>query len=104
MGPSFHQPLAGERVDHNQSQTERVRWTKPADESGDSIYDLFTPPIIYLIDGNLTTSLPEKAEVRKTEEFGLSYGVFRKNYRYKMRGFSNTRLFEDTDPGIKEKG
>ena len=92
--PSFHQPLAGERVDHNQSQTERVRWTKPADESGDSIYDLFTPPIIYLIDGNLTTSLPEKAEVRKTEEFGLSLRSFQKKpYRYKMRGFSNTATF-----------
>ena len=103
--PSFHQPLGGEIVDHNQSQTERVRWTKPADESGDSIYDLFTPPIIYLIDGNLTTSLPEKVEVRKMEEFGLSLRSFQnKPYRFKMRGFSNTApFFEDTEPGIKDK-
>ena len=103
--PLFHQPLGREIVDHNQSQTERVRWTKPADESGDSIYDLFTPPIIYLIDGNLTTSLPEKVEVRKMEEFGLSLRSFQnKPYRFKMRGFSNTApFFEDTEPGIKDK-
>ena len=64
----------------------------------------FTPPIIYLIDGNLTTSLPEKAEVRKTEEFGLSLRSFQKKpYRYKMRGFRIPPFFEDTDPGIKEK-
>ena len=102
---SFHQPLSGERAEHNQTQTDRVRWTKPVDESGDSIYDLFTPPIIYLIDGNLTTSLPEKEEVRKTEEFGLSLRSFQKKpYRFKMRGFSNTApFFEDTDPAIKDK-
>ena len=102
---SLHQPLSTERVDHNQTKTDRVRWTKPADESGDSIYDLFTPPIIYLIDGNLTTSLPEKVEVRKTEEFGLTLQSFQKKpYRFKMRGFSNTApFFEDLDPMVKEK-
>ena len=102
---SLHQPLSTERVDHNQTKTDRVRWTRPADESGDSIYDLFTPPIIYLIDGNLTTSLPEKVEVRKTEEFGLTLQSFQKKpYRFKMRGFSNTApFFEDMDPGIKDR-
>ncbi len=102
---SFHQPLIGVIAEHNQTQTDRVRWTKPIDESGDSIYDLFTPPIIYLIDGNLTTSLPEKKEVRKTEEFGLSLRSFQKKpYRFKMRGFSNTApFFEDMDPTIKDK-
>lgn len=102
---SLHQPLHAEKVDHNQTKTDRVRWTKPLDESGDSIYDLFTPPIIYLIEGNLTTSLPEKMEVRKTEEFGLSLQSFQKKpYRFKMRGFSNTApFFEDMDPGIKDR-
>ena len=102
---SLHQPLHAEKVDHNQTKTDRVRWTKPLDESGDSIYDLFTPPIIYLIDGNLTTSVPEKVEVRKTEEFGLSLQSFQKKpYRFKMRGFSNTApSFEDLDPTIKDR-
>ena len=102
---SLHQGLQADKVDHNQTKPDRVRWTKPIDESGDSIYDLFTPPIIYLIDGNLTTSLPKKVEVRKTEEFGLSLLSFQKKpYRFKMRGFSNTApFFEDTDPGIKDR-
>ena len=57
-------------------------------------YTISSPPIIYLIDGNLTTSLPEKVEVRKMEEFGLSLRSFQnKPYRFKMRGFSNTALF-----------
>jgi len=102
---SLHQPLHAERVDNNQTKTDRVRWTKTLDESGDSIYDLFTPPIIYLIDGNLTTSLPEKVEVLKTEKFGLSLLRFQKKpYRFKMRGFSNTApFFEDMDPTIKDR-
>ena len=101
---SLHQPLRGFKVDDNQTKPDRVRWTKPSDESGDSIYDLFTPPIIYLIDGNLTTSLPEKVEVRKTEEFGLSLTSFQKKpYRFKMKGFSNVGpYFEDLDPSIKD--
>ena len=101
---SLHQPLRGFKVDDNLTKPDRVRWTKPSDESGDSIYDLFTPPIIYLIDGNLTTSRPEKVEVRKTEEFGLSLISFQKKpYRFKMRGFSNVGpYFEDLDPSIKD--
>ena len=40
-------------------------------DTNTSIYDLFTPPIIYLVDGELTTSLPEiPQEVEKEESLG----------------------------------
>lgn len=103
---SLHQAFAEKKDDENETKTERVRWTKTDDDTGDSIYDLFTPPIIYLIDGNLTTSLPEKVEVleEKTEEFGLSLQSFdKKAYRFRMRGFTNKfPFFEDLDLRVKE--
>ena len=36
-----------------------------------NIYDMFTPPIIF-IRGQLTTKLPEKEEAEEIEPFGLS--------------------------------
>ena len=57
---SLYQGLKAVETEGNQTKVDRVRWTKPSEESDDSIYDLFTPPIIYLVDGNLTTKLPEK--------------------------------------------
>jgi hypothetical protein len=103
---SLHQAFAEKKDDENETKTERVRWTKTDDDTGDSIYDLFTPPIIYLIDGNLTTSLPEKVEVveKKNEEFGLSLQSFdKKVYRFRMRGFTNKfPFFEDLDLRVKE--
>ncbi|MDC0157455.1 hypothetical protein OAK38_06820 [Verrucomicrobia bacterium] len=93
--------------DHNDTRVDRVRWTTSAEESNESIYDLFTPPIIYLVDGNLTTKLPEKEVITvvKTEEFGLTLDNFQqKPYRFRMKGFtSEFPFFEDLDPADKEK-
>ena len=49
------------------NQTARVRWQKKSEDMNESIYDTFTPPVIYLIDGRLTTKLPEEpvAEAEK---------------------------------------
>ena len=104
---SLYQGMRSSADDANETKPERVRWTTSAEESDDSIYDLFTPPIIYLIDGNLTAKLPEKVEVQveKVENFGLSLQSFQKKpYRFRMKGFtSEFPFFEDLDPGSKAK-
>ena len=54
---SVYQSKAAFIVDSN--RTTKSRWTNSIGDENSSIYDLFTPPIIYLVDGKLTTSLPE---------------------------------------------
>ena len=52
---------------------ERLKWINSGTEENQSAYDLFTPPIIYIHNGELTTRLPEKeVEEEKIEPFGLS--------------------------------
>ena len=61
------------------NRTEKIRWTNNSNDFNSSIYDLFTPPIIYLVNGELTTSLPEKPEKAvKEEAFGLTLVAFEK--------------------------
>jgi len=104
---SLYQGMNAQHSDHNDTRVDRVRWTTSTEESNESIYDLFTPPIIYLVDGNLTTKLPEKEVITvvKTEEFGLTLDTFQKKpYRFRMKGFtSEFPFFEDMDPANKEK-
>ena len=103
---SLYQALNTDEFEDNQTKVDRARWTKPADDSADSIYDLFTPPIIYLVDGNLTTKLPERiVEDAKVENFGLTLEGFReKPYRFIMSGWGgNVPIFDDTNPQAKIK-
>ncbi len=83
---------------NDSNRTEKSRWTSSATEGNSSIYDLFTPPIIYLVNGELTTTLPEApTEEAKEEEFGLTVVSFEKNhYRLKLASWiGKTPYFED---------
>jgi hypothetical protein len=58
---------------------------------GEPSYDLFTPPVLYVVDGRLETSLPEEAKPEKPpEEFGLRLDVFEKvPYRFRIGSWVN---------------
>ncbi|MDG0964735.1 MAG: hypothetical protein P8O23_06705 [Opitutales bacterium] len=80
------------------NRTERSRWISAPTGGNSTIYDLFTPPIIYLVDGALSTTLPKATEEGDAEEaFGLSLISFDKEvYRFKMSGWiGNAPYFED---------
>jgi len=80
------------------NRTERSRWIGASSGGNSTIYDLFTPPIIYLADGALSTTLPKPDEEEEAEEaFGLSLISFNKEvYRFKMSGWiGNAPYFED---------
>ena len=64
-------------------------WENLGTDQNVSIYDLFTPPLIYLIDGVLTTTLPEApVEEEEKEEFGVSLlGFNLKPYRFRLRSW-----------------
>ena len=104
---SLYQGLGVDETEGNQTKIDRARWTKPAHESVDSIYDLFTPPIIYLVDGNLTTKLPEKVvnTVVKIEDFGLVLEGFQKKaYRFRMSGWiGGVPIFDDQAPDVVQR-
>jgi len=104
---SLYQGLETDEIEGNQTKVDRARWTKPSEDSNDSIYDLFTPPIIYLVDGNLTTTLPEKVVVKEVtvENFGLELeGFEKKAYRFKMSGWiGGVPIFDDRDPGVAQR-
>ena len=104
---SLYQGLGTEETEGNQTKVDRVRWTKPAEESDDSIYDLFTPPIIYLVNGNLTTKLPDKIvqTTEKIEDFGLILeGIEKKPYRFKMSGWiGKVPIFDDQATDVVQR-
>ena len=58
-----YQEKSGILIDSN--RTDKIRWTNNSNDFNSTIYDLFTPPIIYLVNGELTTSLPEEPEKLK---------------------------------------
>ena len=76
----------------------RPEWMEiPADEN-ETIYDLFTPPLIYLIDNKLTTSLPDAPiEEKEKEPFGVSIISFEKiPYRFRLSSWiGNSPYIED---------
>ena len=93
---SVYQPQAQFLSDLN--RTERSRWTSSVTDENSSIYDLFTPPIIYLVEGALSTALPKPPEkIEEEEPFGLTLISFDKEvYRFKMSGWiGKTPYFED---------
>ena len=68
-----------EMMDNN--ITQKVRWTTNFSEENSSIYDLFTPPLIYLVDGSLTTSIPSSNDDAVEEEpFGVTLLSFKKKF------------------------
>lgn len=77
---------------------ERLKWINSGTEENQSAYDLFTPPIIYIHNGELTTRLPEKeVKEEKIEPFGLSLvGVTKAEYPLRLKSWvGNTPYFED---------
>ena len=70
LSPSFYQNTKAEEGE--EYSPERLKWINPRSEENQSDYDLFTPPIIFIHNGELTTRLPEKEEIEeKMEPFGL---------------------------------
>ena len=91
---------------NDSNRTEKSRWTSTSSEENSSIYDLFTPPIIYLVNGELTTTMPEApTEEAKEEEFGLTVVSFEKNhYRLKLSSWiGKTPYFEDLHTKVSSK-
>ena len=67
-------------------------------KKGNPTYDLFTPPVLYVVNGRLETSLPEAARTAKLpENFGLRLAAFEKvPYRFRIRSWiGETPFLED---------
>ena len=73
-------------------------WSQLNRDSNESIYDLFTPPLIYIIDGKLTTTLPEAEIEEVKEKFGATLLNFvKKPYRFRLSSWiGNNPYLEDT--------
>ena len=73
-------------------------WRQLNRDSNESIYDLFTPPLIYIIDGKLTTTLPEAEIEEEKEKFGATLLSFEKKpYRFRLSSWiGNNPYLEDT--------
>ena len=74
------------------------KWTRSNSDQNHSGYDLFTPPVIYVHEGMLTTRLPEsKEEEAPPESFGLILkAANRKSYPYRLCSWiGGTPYFED---------
>lgn len=75
------------------------KWVEASSpEEGEPSYDLFTPPVLYVVNGRLETSLPEEAKSEiPPEEFGLRLVVFEKvPYRFRIRSWiGETPYLED---------
>ena len=84
----------------NNEIIDRIKWEESNFEDNDTIYDLFTPPVIYLVDGSLTTSLPEDPipEIAEQEPFGMELTRFSNEaYPYRLVSWiGETPYFEDT--------
>ena len=77
---------------------EKTRWLAPRSDNNSSNYDLFTPPIIYIHEGKLTTRRPDKETVsRESEDFGLILNRASKApYDFRLISWiGNTPYFED---------
>ena len=93
---SFYQKSTSDPMDQN--LPERQKWLSPNTDENETVYDLFTPPIIYIHNGELTTRLPEKEVVEeKLEPFGLTLvDVIKTAYPLRLKSWvGNTPYFED---------
>ena len=77
---------------------DKIKWTSGLSDKNQTIYDMFTPPIIFIHDGQLTTKLPEKEkESEEIEPFGLSLvEVTKAEYPFRLKSWvGQTPYFED---------
>lgn len=83
----------------------KPKWTGPDIDGNSTKYDLFTPPIIYLDNGKLTTRLPEKEKPQELQEpFGLKLKSSTKaSYFLKLSSWvGNVPYFEDKNAKLSE--
>ncbi len=73
------------------------RWTRNVSDLNLSGYDLFTPPIIYVHEGRLTTRLPDIIVEEPPEPFGLQFvSASRLPYPFRLSSWiGDTPYFED---------
>jgi hypothetical protein len=82
----------------NGGTSDKTKWTHRIADENQSIYDMFTPPIIFIHEGQLTTKLPEKQkEEDEIEPFGLSLvEVSKAEYPFRLKSWvGKTPYFED---------
>ncbi len=95
---SFYQSKKTESL--NLEINDRIKWEQSNLEDNESIYDLFTPPVIYLVDGKLSTSQPQDPLSTTSEEepFGMELIRFSNEpYPYRLVSWiGETPYFEDT--------
>ncbi|MEC8243863.1 MAG: hypothetical protein VX038_03375 [Verrucomicrobiota bacterium] len=93
--PYFYQ--RGE-ISFSSKNRKRPVWDEiPADRNS-TIYELFTPPLIYIIDNELTATLPEAPiEEKEKEPFGAFVTSFiQKPYRFRLTSWiGNSPYLED---------
>ena len=80
-------------------EVDKFKWTNPSTDENSTPYDLFTPPIIYIHNGDLTTRLPEKeVEAEELEPFGLTLiKVSKSEYPLILKSWvGETPYFEDS--------
>ena len=80
------------------TEIDKLKWTNPVSDENSTPYDLFTPPIIYIHNGDLTTRLPEKEiKTEKLEPFGLTLTkVSKSEYPLILKSWvGETPYFED---------
>lgn len=79
---------------------ERPQWEKKSLDNNETKYDLFTPPVIYLVDGKLSNIIPEESLVTQEseEKFGMELIRFSNEpYPYKLVSWiGEIPYFEDT--------
>lgn len=93
---SFYQRTLDDQ--HSFGEIDKFKWTNPSSDENSTPYDLFTPPIIYIHNGDLTTRLPEKEEKpEELESFGLTLSkVSKSEYPLILKSWvGETPYFED---------
>jgi hypothetical protein len=91
--PHFYQ--RGQFLPFISKNRKRPVWNEIKSESNNTIFELFTPPLIYIIDDELTTTLPETPiEEEEKEPFGVSIVSFsEKPYRFRLASWIGSSPF-----------
>ena len=95
--PHFYQRITYKNF--SSKSRKRPDWKKISSDRNNTVYELFTPPLIYLIDNELTTTLPEAPiEEEEKEPFGASIISFsEKPYRFRLTSWiGNSPYIEDS--------
>ena len=93
---SFYQRTLND--EYSFGEVDKFKWTNPSTDENSTPYDLFTPPIIYIHNGDLTTRLPEKeVKAEELEPFGLTLTkVSKSEYPLILKSWvGETPYFED---------